>query len=445
MRLDLCPGVDVLPREEPARCPATWLVFLREDERERLEAHPWPVAQERLEGQQLLVRRTWRGIRGWEVSTPEGRCAFLQPDGCCEIHLRGGAEALPSVCRRQPFRFVRGPDSDEVTVGVDWSCPEVVAAPGVPLTRRRRELEVLAAEEAAVETLSVEVELYRGRRFTGWEEVLEAETTLVSLLEGERLPLSVAVAAAGQIPILIRRFLKVMEALPRGMGSYSLSRYLRVQRTGDPSQEPFRAQVRELATAMPSRAAGRRRVADVLTVLGGAASGRLRLGVHLELLGNRLRSRRGEVLYRWEGPCSPARASVQEEIAFPVGQPDLGGLLRTYLAHTVRRRLLIPVAGLERGAGLLATLYAIIREQARARAVSRGLLGVDAECLREAIARTEAQVALSEGVATLLGSPTPLRRTLDRILRSRNFALNVVQPLAPGNDELAVAKPVDDR
>ena len=58
----------------------------------------------------------------------------------------------------------------------------------------------------------------------------------------------------------------------------------------------------------------------------------------------------------------------------------------------------------------------------------------------------ERQVTLDPGVSVLVSHASPLRRVLDRALRSRHYAVNVVLPLEPGTGEITpLANPGGDR
>jgi lysine-N-methylase len=70
------------------------------------------------------------------VCTTNGRCVYLEDDGACRIHARGGASAKPVGCSLFPARFVDDGESVRVVPHLECSCVFVSArttAAGAPL------------------------------------------------------------------------------------------------------------------------------------------------------------------------------------------------------------------------------------------------------------------------------------------------------------------------
>lgn len=431
--LDITPGVDVLPIG--SECPATWRVVCTEDEADGLrealqhEGVRACVADNEVDPAHVLAPTKWRGGRGSEVAGGRGNsertCAFLAA-ASEECSLRAAGFGVPRACQLQPFRFVKLPDSEEITVGVDWSWPGVTPVRGSPLTARAEELAELAAREGAVASAPVEVALSRKTALPSWDDLREAERTVVALLQSD-LPLSVAVAASAMLPRLAERVLGALKLVRSAADAYPLARYFRDQREGRaPDVQPFRAQVQEVAAQMPDRNVGQRRLADVLAILEGVARGDLAFQVHAQLWKN-----------RWG-----KRPAVQEleRVQFPLDDPQLAAVLRGYLVHVVQRRLLLPFAGLSRGLSFLATLYALCRDRSRAAALATGDERVTVAHLRQVIATLEERLVLHESVHDVLAGRSPLTKALDRAFRPAAYIVSVVRPLEPGTGEAAALR-----
>jgi hypothetical protein len=361
-----------------------------------------------------------------------------------ELMAEGGRLDIPSGVEvvRWPeggddgvLGFVRCPDTEEVTVGLDWSQSGVAPARGQPLASERvriqAALERAQGEGGAVRDAPLAVELGPGGAALDWECYREAEATILALLQWERIPISAAVAAAVEVPRLALLFLKVMASTPGGLERFPLARYFRTQREPE-GQEPFSAQVAALAGHVPDRELGRRRLSDAITLLAAAGECRLRAAANLELAGNRWRAWRRRIEYRPLGLPEPVPAQALDAVGFDLADPELAVPLRAYLVHVVRRRGLLPFAGVQRGCLVLATLFALVREHARALAVAAGRTQVGAAELREGITLVERTVAASPTVASHLVGANPLRRSLDRAMRRPVYAVSVVLPMAWG-------------
>lgn len=64
------------------------------------------------------------------VAMRDGRCAYLEGEGRCSLHARGGPEAKPLGCRTFPTSFVDDGESVRVSVAVECAC--VLASVGRP-------------------------------------------------------------------------------------------------------------------------------------------------------------------------------------------------------------------------------------------------------------------------------------------------------------------------
>ncbi|WP_441286954.1 YkgJ family cysteine cluster protein [Sorangium sp. KYC3313] len=64
------------------------------------------------------------------VAMRDGRCAYLEGEGRCSLHAKGGPEAKPLGCRTFPTSFVDDGESVRVSVAVECAC--VLASVGRP-------------------------------------------------------------------------------------------------------------------------------------------------------------------------------------------------------------------------------------------------------------------------------------------------------------------------
>lgn len=107
--------------------------------------------------------------RSWEpsaVTMVDGRCAYLDAQGSCQIHVKGGAELKPSGCRLFPTRFVDDGVVIRVAPSPECRCvftsPETQAGePSLP--------EQAAVVEAVGDTIHVdERTVWTRERYLAW-------------------------------------------------------------------------------------------------------------------------------------------------------------------------------------------------------------------------------------------------------------------------------------
>ncbi len=69
-------------------------------------------------------------VRGLRRGDADGRCAYLEGEGRCSLHAKGGPEAKPLGCRTFPTSFIDDGESVRVSVAVECAC--VLASVGRP-------------------------------------------------------------------------------------------------------------------------------------------------------------------------------------------------------------------------------------------------------------------------------------------------------------------------
>lgn len=107
-------------------CAHTWQVLLDKPDYGRLKAALAGSPEGRSAFERGCHRTPGAGAKDQRYATlqrtPDGRCAFLAPDGLCSVHAAHGAAALPGVCATFPRVLTEA--GRHLSLTATLSCPE---------------------------------------------------------------------------------------------------------------------------------------------------------------------------------------------------------------------------------------------------------------------------------------------------------------------------------
>ncbi|UQA58986.1 YkgJ family cysteine cluster protein [Polyangium aurulentum] len=169
------------------------------------------------------------------VGADAGRCAYLEGDGRCGLHKRGGPEGKPFGCRTFPATFVDDGEAVRVAPAVECACvlasavlPTGEGEPLVPAEARTSDdLDEAAAIHELPETLAISAERSADRAdLVRWSRLVasspppadaaRAAWSLAAAIEAEGLDLGAAERAlAADTPIDLARLRPYFVALER--------------------------------------------------------------------------------------------------------------------------------------------------------------------------------------------------------------------------------------
>lgn len=169
-----------------SNCCREYLVFVTEEERQRILNQAWDKTPELGELPLFIKKGPPWARRHYLNHRPDGSCVFLSDQGRCRIHEKFGGEAKPLACRLYPFVLV--PAGDHWRVGLRFACPSAAENQGKPLSQHDSDLEQYASEverQAGVKLPLPPPPLQAGQRLP-WPDLLPFTQMLLSLVRNRR-------------------------------------------------------------------------------------------------------------------------------------------------------------------------------------------------------------------------------------------------------------------
>jgi lysine-N-methylase len=168
-------------------CCKDYIVFLTNEERQRIEAQQWENDLQ-IGGLPVFVKRgPWWKRRYHLNHRDDGSCVFLSEEGRCRIHEKFGYETKPLPCRLFPFVLV--PAGDHWRVGMRYACPSAAGNKGRAVELHEDSLRRFATELARREGLDdkpgdmgLPPPRLHGRQRLDWSDLFRLVDSLLKIL-----------------------------------------------------------------------------------------------------------------------------------------------------------------------------------------------------------------------------------------------------------------------
>lgn len=175
------------------RCCSGWAVPMTQDDYERISQADWSAIHESYKGKELFRQLRPRERQGTpythKIVSLTGVCPFLK-DNLCYMHSQHGAAFKPSICQLFPYCFSETPSGVYATVS--FVSAGAIYNSGKPLAEQK---EILESKWEEFRKLYPDykpdwshIKLTVDQPLT-WDEYLEIETKLLSILSDRSKPL----------------------------------------------------------------------------------------------------------------------------------------------------------------------------------------------------------------------------------------------------------------